>query len=174
MAEERENGIEINRKLLQSTQDQICVKEQRIDRLKNTKEFKKCDEVSGELRALIKEKGVIQSQLAALERKEAKSKWYKKKKSLKTESKSKLPSSDTSGKSSKKITDLFNDMKSDNGRTTPESSGSCICEDGNLPLDTSSESELHTQDSQKSELGVLSLSMKVVKIWVGFIAKRTC
>ena len=74
MAEERENAIEINRKLLQSTEDQIRVKEQRIDRLKNTEELKKCDEVSGELRALIKEKGVIQSQLAALERKEAKSK----------------------------------------------------------------------------------------------------
>ena len=30
-----------------------------------------------------------------------------------------------------------------------------ICEDGNLPLDTSSESELHTQHLQKSELQII-------------------
>lgn len=44
-------------------------------------DFKKCDEVSAELRELFKEKGRIESQLAVLQRKESKSHWYMKEKS---------------------------------------------------------------------------------------------
>lgn len=73
--------------LLQSTEDQIRIKQRRIQKLKNTNEFNKCDELSSEKRKLLKEKGQIESQLALLERKEAKSRWYKKQKCKRTRQK---------------------------------------------------------------------------------------
>jgi hypothetical protein len=67
--------------------------------------------LSGELRVLIKEKGIIESQLAVLERKEAQSKWYKKRKiSKNSEEVQKKSISSMTVENPKKITDLFNDM----------------------------------------------------------------
>lgn len=81
LAEERRQAISTNQALLKSTEDHIRLKQLRINKLKTMNDFKKCDEVSAELRELFKEKGRIESQLAALQRKESKSHWYMKKKS---------------------------------------------------------------------------------------------
>ena len=51
-AEERQKAITNNRDLLKSTEDQIRIKQLRINKLKNTNEFKKCDELSTELRSI--------------------------------------------------------------------------------------------------------------------------
>ena len=77
-SQERQKAIANIRALLQSTEDQIRIKQQRIQKLKTTNKFKKCDELSGEIRALLREKGQLESQLALLQRKEAQSRWYRK------------------------------------------------------------------------------------------------
>ena len=84
ISEQRKRAIADNQALLQSTEDQIRIKQRRIQKLENTNEFNKCDELSSEKRELLKEKGQIESQLALLERKEAKSRWYKKQKCKRT------------------------------------------------------------------------------------------
>lgn len=117
--EERQKAIENTRELLKSTEDQIRIKELRINKLKSSNEFKKCDDVSSELRALLKEKGLLQSQLAVFERKEAKSKWYKKKKSSKSKT-AKVTSSHASGKNPIQILDFLH-RKSDAGLSTADS-----------------------------------------------------
>ena len=73
LAEERRQAISTNQALLKSTEDHIRLKQLRINKLKTMNDFKKCDEVSAELRELFKEKGRIESQIAALQRKESKS-----------------------------------------------------------------------------------------------------
>lgn len=96
-------------KLLKSTEDQIRIKELRINKLKSGNEFKKCEDVSSELRALLKEKVQLDAQIAVLERKESKSKWYKKRKSY-SESKSKRVTSDhVSGDNPVEIDTSFTD-----------------------------------------------------------------
>ena len=81
LTEERRATIAANQALLKSTEDHIRIKQLRINKLKNLNDFKKCDEVSSELRELLKEKGRIESQLAVLNRKDSKLQWYNKKKS---------------------------------------------------------------------------------------------
>ena len=56
MVEERQKALENSRKLLKLTEDQIRLKELRIKKLKSTNEFKKCDDVTCEFRALLKDK----------------------------------------------------------------------------------------------------------------------
>lgn len=80
LAEERRQAIATNQTLLKSTEDHIRLKQLRISKLKTMSDFKRCDEVSAELRKLFKEKGRIESQLAVLQRKESKSHWHMKKK----------------------------------------------------------------------------------------------
>ena len=63
LTEERRARIAANQALLTSTEDHIRIKQLRINKLKNSNDFKKCDEVSSELRELLKEKGRIDSQL---------------------------------------------------------------------------------------------------------------
>lgn len=80
LTEERRATIAANQALLKSTEDHIRIKQLRINKLKNSNDFRKCDEVSSELRELLKEKGRIESQLAVLNRKDSKSQWYNNKK----------------------------------------------------------------------------------------------
>lgn len=84
MAEERRQTIATNQALLKVTEDQIRLKQLRINKLRTLNDYKKCDEVSTELRELLKEKGRIESQLAVLQRKEGKSQWYQKKKATRS------------------------------------------------------------------------------------------
>jgi len=79
-SEDRKQAIINKRELLQTAKSQIGIKQQRIQKQKSCNDFKKCDELTSEMRALLKEKAELENRLAALERKEAKSKWYKKKK----------------------------------------------------------------------------------------------
>lgn len=83
--DDRKQAIANTRELLETTKSQIGIKQQRIQKQKNCNDFKKCDELTSEMRGLLKEKAELESRLAALERREAKSKWYKKKKTGKSQ-----------------------------------------------------------------------------------------
>jgi hypothetical protein len=78
-AEERKKAITNIKALIESTNDHIRIKQQRIQKLKTCNDFKQCDVVSNETTQLLKQKYEYEGQLAYLERKEAKSQWYKKK-----------------------------------------------------------------------------------------------
>ena len=136
VAEERKKALDNSRKLLKSTEDQIHLKELRINKLKSANEFKKCDDVSSELRALLKEKGQLDLQIAALERKESKSKWYKKRKSSSESQTKKVTSTPESAKNTITIVDLL-EQKQDAGPSTAEhsdaSADTLILDDGELP-----------------------------------------
>ena len=78
-AEERKKAITNIKALIESTNYDIRIKQQRIQKLKTCNDFKQCDVVSNETTQLLKQKYEYEGQLAYLERKEAKSQWYKKK-----------------------------------------------------------------------------------------------
>jgi hypothetical protein len=78
-AEERQKAISNIKALIESTKDHIRIKELRINKLKACNDFRQCDVVTSEMTKLMREKYEYESQLAVLERKEAKSHWYKKK-----------------------------------------------------------------------------------------------
>jgi hypothetical protein len=78
-AEERQKAISNIKALIESTKDHIRIKELRINKLKACNDFRQCDVVTSEMTKLMREKYDYESQLAVLERKEAKSHWYKKK-----------------------------------------------------------------------------------------------
>ena len=84
-AEERMKVITNIKALIASTNDHLHIKQQRLQKLKVCNDFKQCDVVSKETTQLLKQKYDYESQLAALERKEAKSHWYKKKSKRKPE-----------------------------------------------------------------------------------------
>ena len=79
LKEERKAQIATNQALLKSSDDDIRLRQLRKNRLKTTNEFQKCDELSSELRELLKEKCRTESLLAVLHRKERKSQWHLKK-----------------------------------------------------------------------------------------------
>ena len=102
--------------------------------LKSTNKFKKCDDVSSELRALLKEKRELDLQVAALERKESKSKWYKKKKKTSSESKTKKVAS--TPESSIKILDFLwpeNDASPPTANSHESLPDTVILDDNELP-----------------------------------------
>ena len=88
MAAERLREIESLKEVIKSTEDQIDIKRQRVQRAKNVNDFALCDSLSTTITALLVEKAEHERQLAALNKKEAKSKRYLLKKSTKTPSRS--------------------------------------------------------------------------------------
>lgn len=89
-------------------QDQIRIKQRRIDQGKGNGNFKLCDELSDKVRSLLREKHDLGKQLAALQKLEAKSKWYHKKVKL-----SKNRVSETTTTPSGSTTDTTSDTASD-------------------------------------------------------------
>ena len=61
---------------------QIATKQNIINKANTVKYFQLCDKTQTELRNLLKEKGKCEKQLAEVEKKEAKSNWYHKVKSI--------------------------------------------------------------------------------------------
>jgi hypothetical protein len=78
-AEERQKAISNIKALIESTQDHVRIKQLRIQKLKACNDFRQCDVITSEMTKLMRQKHEYESQLAVLERKEAKSHWYKKK-----------------------------------------------------------------------------------------------
>lgn len=78
-AEERQRNITNIKALIESTNEHIRIKQLRIQKLKTCNDFQQCDVLSKETTELLAKKIEYESQLDALEKKESKSKWYKKK-----------------------------------------------------------------------------------------------
>ena len=64
--------------LLSNIEDQIRIKQFRLEKAKTVKDYKSCDELSVAKRGLLREKFDCEKQLSAFQKKEAKSNWYKK------------------------------------------------------------------------------------------------
>ena len=77
-AEERQKNITNIKALLESTNEHIRIKQLRIQKLKTCNDFQQCDVISKETTELLTQKLEYENQLAALEKKETKSKCYKK------------------------------------------------------------------------------------------------
>lgn len=78
--EERLREITHLQQLLQSLDDQIRLKHTRMNKALSVKDYKLCDTLSDERRALMREKDGIQKQLTALQKKESKAQWHQKRK----------------------------------------------------------------------------------------------
>lgn len=64
--------------LLSNIEEQIRIKQLRLEKAKTVKDYKSCDELSVAIRGLLREKFDCEKQLSAFQKKEAKSNWYKK------------------------------------------------------------------------------------------------
>lgn len=81
-SEERKASMASIRALLETAKDHIRIKQLRIQKSKGSNDFKTCDDLSSQMKDLLKEKAQLESQLSVLERKEAKSRWHIKRKTL--------------------------------------------------------------------------------------------
>ena len=79
MSTERKREIENLSKLIASTEDSIRTRQLQLSRAKSLTNFTQCAEISEQIRKLFKEKNDYCKQLAAVQKKESKSKWYYKK-----------------------------------------------------------------------------------------------
>lgn len=79
MSTERKREIENLSKLIASTEDSIPTRQLQLSRAKSLTNFTQCAEISEQIRKLFKEKNDYCKQLAAVQKKESKSKWYYKK-----------------------------------------------------------------------------------------------
>lgn len=76
MSTERKREIENLSKLIASTEDSIRTRQLQLSRAKSLTNFTQCAEISEQIRKLFKEKNDYCKQLAAVQKKESKSKWY--------------------------------------------------------------------------------------------------
>ena len=67
----------------------LQIKQKRLEKATSVKDFKQCDQLTLEIRTLLKEKGDHEKQLTAIQKKEAKFLWHHKTKSSKKEKKPK-------------------------------------------------------------------------------------
>ena len=65
---------------IEMVKKQITTKQHIINRATTLKNYELCDKTQGEIRSLIKENGKLEMQLKEFQKKDAKSKWYRKKK----------------------------------------------------------------------------------------------
>ena len=165
MAEERRQAIATNQALLKSTEDQIRLKQLRINKLKTINDYKKCVEVSTELRELLKEKGRIESQLAVFQRKEGKSQWYQKKKATRSKTSGVTSEGDLHTVSSlHTLSEMLQKQGQSDGssKDSDESGDTLILEDidsdskpqsqkQSFPQETSSNSEGDTETPESSQ-----------------------
>lgn len=75
-AEVRQEEMQHLKTLLENIKDNIKIKEARVERAKLVKDYKLCDQMSAEIRQLLKDKADYERQLSSIERKEQKSIWY--------------------------------------------------------------------------------------------------
>ena len=64
---------------IEMVKKQITTKQHIINRATTVKNYELCDKTQGEIRSLIKENGKLEMQLKEFQKKDAKSKWYRKK-----------------------------------------------------------------------------------------------
>ena len=88
-SEERKKEVDNLTSLIENVKSHLQIKQQRLEKAKSVKDFKQCDQLTLEIRTLLKEKSDHERQLTAIQKKEAKSLWYHKTKSSKKGKKSK-------------------------------------------------------------------------------------
>lgn len=92
-SEEREKEVDNLTSLIENVKSHLQIKQKRLEKAKSVKHFKQCDQLTLEIRTLLKkntsEKSDHERQLTAIQKKEAKSLWYHKTKSSKKEKKPK-------------------------------------------------------------------------------------
>ena len=77
-ADEQQKNITDIKALLESINEHIRIKQLRIQKLKTCNDLQQCDVISKETTELLTQKLEYENQLATLEKKGTKSKWYKK------------------------------------------------------------------------------------------------
>lgn len=88
-SEERKKEVDNLTSLIENVKSHLQIKQKRLEKAKSVKDFKQCDQLTLEIRTLLKEKSDHERQLTAIQKKEAKSLWYHKTKSSKKEKKPK-------------------------------------------------------------------------------------
>jgi hypothetical protein len=87
---------------LENTRGHQKIKEARISKAKAVQDYKLCDQLSAEIRKLLQDRAEYERQISAIEQKEKKASWYRKK------SKSKVnDDKDPGSQTPKQITKLF-------------------------------------------------------------------
>ncbi len=119
-SDQRKSEWERISNLLDNLKSHKKIKEARINKEKAIQDYKLCDQLSTEIRQLLKDKGEYERQLSTIERKEKKSSWYRKKSKSKSDA-DKVPASQTP----QPITKLFrpNLEKNDSSGKAKTSSG---------------------------------------------------
>lgn len=87
-SEERKKEVDNLTSLIENVKSHLQIKQKRLEKAKSVKDFKQCDQLTLEIRTLLKEKSDHERQLTAIQKK-AKSLWYHKTKSSKKEKKPK-------------------------------------------------------------------------------------
>lgn len=77
---EREREITLLQENLSTLESRLKFKQQMLDKARSVSNFKQCDEISGDIITVRREKRVTESQLEALQKKQVKSQWYHDKK----------------------------------------------------------------------------------------------
>ena len=92
-SEERKKEVDNLTSSIENVKSHLQIKQKRLEKAKSVKHFKQCDQLTLEIRTLLKkntsEKSDHERQLTAIQKKEAKSLWYHKTKSSKKEKKPK-------------------------------------------------------------------------------------
>lgn len=92
-SEERKKEVDNLTSLIENVKSHLQIKQKRLEKAKSVKHFKQCDQLTLEIRTLLKkntsEKSDHERQLTAIQKIEAKSLWYHKTKSSKKEKKPK-------------------------------------------------------------------------------------
>lgn len=77
---ERASEITLLNENISTLESRLKYKQQMIDKARSVNNYKLCDEISGEVINIRKEKRIAESQLAAIQKKQVKSEWYYNKK----------------------------------------------------------------------------------------------
>ena len=81
-SDERRKEAERLSKLLENVHGHLKIKKARIDKAMAVKDCKLCDQISTEVRQLLKKKAEYERQISAIQRKEKKASWFSGKKSI--------------------------------------------------------------------------------------------
>lgn len=79
-AEERARELKLLQDNLETLTNRLRFKQQLLEKARSLNNFKQCDDISGDIVTVRKEKATTENQIAALQKREAKSKWYHHKK----------------------------------------------------------------------------------------------
>ena len=80
--DERQKEISHLENVICKIEEQLKIKQSRIEKAKSVKDFKLCDQLSDSIRDLMREKRENEKQLSAFQKKESKSNWYRKRKNI--------------------------------------------------------------------------------------------